>query len=84
MLFEKLWEKDQRPKALENKHQNVYFYCYDNHDPDVIYIFEYYTDLKNLEANAQADWFKCHIKEITPYLKGTPEVSYATPVWIKK
>ncbi len=82
-VVKKLWEKDQKQRANKNEYQTAYFYCYDKTDPDVICIFEHYIDTENLEANARSDWFLFHMKEVLPYLDGTPEVSYTTPIWIK-
>ncbi len=78
-----IWEKHLLKRIKKNKIQKNYFYCYDNDDPDLILMFEYYTDQQQLGKNAQSEWFQNYMKEVGPFLAKEPEVHVASPVWIK-
>ncbi len=78
-----LWESHLKPRLEANEAQQTYFFCYDNADADTFYIFEYYTDIKAFEANAQQPWFAEYMAAAGPLLAGMPEVGMATPKYIK-
>jgi len=78
-----LWEKHLRDLAAANAAQEVYFYCYDNDDPDTFCLFEVYSSAEALAANAQGEAFGAYMAEAGPLLDGFPEVRQTTPMWIK-
>ena len=79
----RLWEEHLKARAEANDHQQVYFFCCDNNDPDVFFLFELYDDASALQQNAQADWFANYMAEVGPLIDGPPEVHQGTPVWSK-
>lgn len=79
-----LWQKHLKSKALENKNQKAYFYCYDTQETDTICMFEYYDDAAQLEVNARAPWFQDYMSEVAPLLAESPQVQVTSPRWIKK
>ncbi len=78
-----LWEKHLKQRAAENTTQEVYFYCYDNQDQNLICMFEYYTDSEEIQHNSKTSWFQSYMQEAIPLLDGEPEVNMASPIWIK-
>lgn len=78
-----LWATYVRPHREGDSTQNATFCCFDNHDPNVMYTLEYYTDRADFDASAQEPWFTEYIKSISPLLAAPPEVGFTTPIWIK-
>lgn len=62
----RLWEKYLKQRAYENENQIAYYYCFDNQDPNMICMFEHYSNPEELQINAQADWFQNYMKEVMP------------------
>ena len=79
----RLWEDHLKPRAEANPVQEVYFFCEDDHDPDVFFLFELYSDRDVFEENAQASWFADYMAKVGPLLAGAPEVWMGTPYWSK-
>lgn len=81
--IQRLYTDLMAPRAIENPFQEVVVWCADQHDPDVFYLFEIYTDAAAMGANAQAGWFADYMAKAGPLLAGEPEVAMASPVWSK-
>jgi quinol monooxygenase YgiN len=78
-----LWEKHLKAQAEKNAAQEIYLYCYDDNDPDTLFIFELYHDSQAFHQAGPKPWFADYMKEAAPLLQGRSEVSVATPVWAK-
>lgn len=79
----KLYKEMLAPRAEGNADQEVVVWCADQHDPNVFYLFEIYTDGQAMGANASAPWFGEYMEAVGPLLAGEPEVGMATPLWSK-
>ena len=80
---QQLWEKHLKNRAESNQAQDMYCYCYDEKDKDVILIFERYLDRGALNDNARQKWFQGYMNDVGPLLDGAPEVSVGLPIWTK-
>jgi len=78
-----LWEKHLKQRAESNEAQDMYCYCYDENDENILLIFERYIDREALNNNAQQDWFREYMNEVGPLLDGDPDVSFGLPIWTK-
>ena len=78
-----LWEQHLQARAEANTAQELYFFCYDNNEPDTILLFEVYNDPAALDDNAKSDWFAAYMEAVGPLLDGMPEIDMTTPVWVK-
>lgn len=78
-----LFEAHLAPRALANAEQPIVVWCADNGDPDAFYLWEVYADASAMEANARAPWFGTYMAAVGPLLSGQPEVTTATPLWVK-
>ena len=58
-------------------------WCADNGDPDGFYVWEVYTDPAAMKANSSAAWFGEYMAAVGPLLGGQPELTTATPMWLK-
>lgn len=81
--IQSLYEETMAPRAQANDAQEVVVWCADQHDPNLFYLFEIYTDAEAMGANAQTDWFADYMAKAGPLLAAEPEVALATPVWSK-
>lgn len=78
-----LWEEYLKPRAEENDAQEVYFYCYDEQNENVMYLFELYGNRENMGQNAEAPWFQEYMQKLFPLIDGQPEIGMTTPLWAK-
>ena len=79
----RLFEAHLAPRALANAQQPIVVWCADNRDPDAFYLWEVYDDPTAMEANDRAPWFGQYMVAVGPLLEGQPEVTTATPLWLK-
>ena len=79
----RVWEKYIKPRSIENPDHELYYYCYDNDDPDVIRVFQVYPDKSSQEKFLQGAWYPEYLNEIKPLVSRPPEINYATPEWVK-
>ena len=59
------------------------FYCYNDNDPDSICVYQQYSDHESSQAFLKHPSYADYLKEVEPLLAGEPEVTAATPVWVK-
>lgn len=78
-----LWEQHLQPRAKENEGQEVYFFCYDDHDENTLYLFEIYSNREAFGQASQQPWFAEYMQAAGPYIDGQPEVGMTTPLWAK-
>ncbi len=79
-----VWERHMRPQIEKNEAHEAYFYCYDNNDLDMICVYQQYSDIEASQAFLQTPSYAEYLKEVEGFLAGQPEITTATPVWIKK
>lgn len=79
----KVWEKHMAPAIAANPEHSVYFYCFDNADPDSICAFQLYTDAEASQEFLKTDSYAACLKEVEPLLSGPPQVTALTPMWSK-
>jgi quinol monooxygenase YgiN len=78
-----IWEKHLQPRIAANPAHEAYFYCYDDADPDMICVFQQYTNPAASQEFLKAPWYAEYVDEVSPLLAGEPEIRAATPVWVK-
>jgi quinol monooxygenase YgiN len=78
-----LWDEHLRPRAEVNPAQELYLYCYDADDRDVIHMVEVYADPCEMQRNARAPWFAEYLRASAPLLAGPPTMATSHPVWAK-
>jgi quinol monooxygenase YgiN len=78
----RIWEEHLRPRAEANPAHEAYFYCYDD-DPDVICVFQQYSDREASRAFLEGPWYAAYVREVAAVTAQAPEVRVATTVWAK-
>ncbi|MFN7025096.1 MAG: putative quinol monooxygenase [Pseudorhizobium sp.] len=78
-----LWEKYVRDYVAGNSQQPAYFYCFDDKDPDVIVVFQLYTDQTSGRDFTQQSWYADYERETAALLAAPSEFRSATPQWMK-
>lgn len=79
----RIWEKHLKARIVANPAHELYFYCYDDNDPDTICVFQQYADRESSQKFMETPWYAAYINEVALLLAGQPEISVATPVWAK-
>ena len=79
----RVWDKYVRPRAEANPGHAAYFFCYDDADPDMICVFQLYTDKQAMEAFSKEPWYPEYLREVSQVVVAPPEIRAATLVWNK-
>jgi quinol monooxygenase YgiN len=79
----RVWEKHLQSRIKANLAHEVYFYCYDDNDPDVICAFQMYTSRASSQDFLKSAWYSAYLREVKPLLAGEPEIQGTTPIWAK-
>jgi quinol monooxygenase YgiN len=77
------WEKHVRPRAAGNPGHLAYYFCLADEDADTICVFQLYADRATMEAFLAGDWYPAYLAEVTPLVAAPPELTTATPAWVK-
>ncbi|MEO6435829.1 MAG: antibiotic biosynthesis monooxygenase [Tepidisphaeraceae bacterium] len=80
----RVWERHMQSNIAGNPGHEAYFYCFDNNDPDAILAFQQYSDSAAAQSFLQTASYAAYLKEVEPLLAGPPELTFATPVWVKE
>lgn len=78
-----VWERYMQSKIARNKAHEAYFYCYDDNDPDSICVYQQYSDRESSQEFLKTPGYAEYLKEVELLLAGQPEITTATPVWVK-
>jgi quinol monooxygenase YgiN len=79
----RIWERRLKLRVAANPSHEAYFYCYDDNDPDTIWVFQQYANHASSQEFLEAPWYAAYVNEVSPLLDGQPEVRVATPIWAK-
>lgn len=79
----RLWEEHLRERVVESEVQEVYAYCLDREDPNLIHLFEIYADSSAMGEAAGSEWFEAYMEKAAPLMAEPPSIVVADPVWEK-
>ena len=79
----RVWEKHVKPRAAANPAHEAYYFCFDSNDPDVICVFQLYTDKTAMENFLKGDWYPGYLKEVGEFVSVAPQITPADLVWSK-
>lgn len=77
------WERHLRARVEASEAQELYLFCEDLDDPDVVRLVEVYNDPAALQSNAQSPWFGAYMQDAAPLLAGPPDLARTETVWAK-
>jgi quinol monooxygenase YgiN len=80
----RIWERHVKPRVAANPAHEAYFFCYDNDDPDVICVFQLYTDLASMQDFLKGSWYADYLNEVGQFVAVPPQITPATLVWAKE
>jgi quinol monooxygenase YgiN len=80
----RVWEKHVKPRVATNPTHEAYFFCYDNSDPDIICVFQLYTDLVSMQDFLKGPWYSDYLNEVGQFVAVPPLITPATLVWAKE
>ncbi len=78
-----VWQRHMQPAIAANPHHLAYHYGFDAVDPDVIRVFQLYSDPDAAAAFLRSAAYAAYLAEVEPLLMGPPEVAAADEVWAK-
>src|SRR5688572_6297130 len=79
----RVWENHVKPHVQANPAHVAYYFCYDDQDPDVISVFQLYSDRDAMKAFIAGEWYPAYIEEVSRLVTEPPRVMPATLVWTK-
>ncbi len=79
----RVWEKHVKPRVAENPAHEAYFFRYDNSDPDIICVFQLYTDLASMQDFLKGPWYADYLSDVSHFVAVPPLITPATLVWAK-
>jgi len=79
----RVWEKYVKPRAAANPAHEAYYFCYDSKDPDVICVFQLYSDEAAMQEFLQGAWYPDYLKEVEAFVALPPQITPADLVWAK-
>ncbi len=80
---QRVWQKHVKPRVDANSAHEAYFFCYDNDDPDVICVFQLYTDSDYMQDFLEGAWYADYLKEVSQLIASPPQLTPTTLVWAK-
>ena len=80
----RVWEKHVKPRVDANPAHEAYWFCHDDDDPDIVQIFQLYSDRISLTAFMAGEWYTSYLEEVTEFVETAPQIRTATPVWTKR
>ncbi|HMO13345.1 MAG TPA: antibiotic biosynthesis monooxygenase [Pirellulaceae bacterium] len=79
----RIWEKFVRPRAEANSAHLEYYFCFDDGDPDVVCVFQLYTDADAAEDFRNGAWYSDYLAEVATVVAAPPQLTAASLVWAK-
>lgn len=80
---QRVWEKYVKPNAAANPDHEAYYFCRDMIDPDVISVFQLYSDEDGPQAFMTSPWYPQYLEEVSEFVVAPPVISPASLVWAK-
>ena len=77
------WERHMKPRIAQNAGHEAYLYCLDDADPSVIRACQMYSSQEAMREFPDHPGYEEYLREVEPLLARRPELSTATPVWVK-
>jgi quinol monooxygenase YgiN len=79
-----VWEKYVQPRVRANAAHEAYYFCFEDSDPDVICVFQLFSDQESVTAFMSGDWYSEYLEEVSEFIADAPQINCATPQWIKR
>jgi quinol monooxygenase YgiN len=80
---QRIWEKHVKPRAEANPGHEAYYFCYDDQDPDVVCVFQLYSDAAAAREFLSGAWYPEYLQEVAEVVASPPQITPATLVWNK-
>lgn len=78
-----IWEQHMAPAIAQNPGHEAYFYCFNQHDPDSIVVYQQYASVTASQTFLTHPSYLTYLAAVEGLLVGPPEVTAAIPQWIK-
>lgn len=81
--FRRIWEKHVKPRVETNPAHVEYFFCFDDADPDVVRVFQLYSDPEAMKAFLSGAWYESYLAEVAQVVAEKPQLMPASLQWAK-
>lgn len=81
---QRIWEKHVKPRVSANPAHEAYFFCYDSNDPDVVCVFQLYSDAASMDEFLSGEWYPAYLNEVSKVVAAPLQISPASLVWTKQ
>ena len=81
---ERVWQKHVKVRAAVNPGHLTYYFCHDNGNPDVIWVFQLYSSDAAMKEFLSGAWYRDYLAEIAPFIAVPAQIRPATLVWSKE
>lgn len=79
----RVWEKHVKPRAAANPAHEAYYFCFDSRAPDIICVFQLYSDVAAMQAFLQGAWYDEYLREVGEFVAVPPQITPADLIWSK-
>ncbi|HEY5778352.1 MAG TPA: antibiotic biosynthesis monooxygenase [Terrimicrobiaceae bacterium] len=79
----RIWQRHVRPRVEANPAHEAYFYCFDDSDPDVVCVFQLYSNEAARKDFLTGEWYPAYLDEVSQVVAAPPQISPASLVWSK-
>ena len=79
----RVWEQYVQPRAVANPAHEAYYFCYDRTDPDVICVFQLFTDPASQRSFLTGGWYEEYLRAVGQYVAIPPQITPADLIWAK-
>ncbi len=79
----RIWEKHVKPQVQANTAHEAYYFCYDDHDADVICVFQLYSSAEAAQVFLSGAWYPIYLKEVAEVVAAPPQITPASLMWAK-
>ncbi len=81
--LKRIWDTYALDYVASSNGQLAYYYCYDDHDPDAVIVFQVAADQASGQAFVKQPWFAAYERKTAALLAGPSEFRTVTLQWVK-
>ena len=78
-----VWSSFVKPRVEENEAHELYYFCYDNKNEDVVSVFQLFSSQKSMEQFMAGNWYPEYLRQVSNLISEEPFICDATPIWNK-
>lgn len=81
--IKEIWQTYVKPRVETNPAHELYYFCYDIKDEDIVSVFQLFTNKESIDQFMNGNWYPEYLEKISEIISEAPIISDAVPVWNK-